>query len=91
MNISLDIPSDQERALRDAWGEDLDRVALEAIAIEGYRSGKFGAATVGRLLGHESRWVTERWLADRSVFSNYSMEDLEADRQTLEKLLPRAN
>lgn len=86
MQLDINIPKDQEAAIREAWGNDLDRVALEALAIEGYRAGKFGSATVGRLLGHESRWETEQWLAERAIPLNYSLEDLEADRQTLGKL-----
>lgn len=87
MVINLHIPDDQEGTLRRAWGDELDRAAVEALAVEGYRSGKFGAATVGRLLGHESRWDTERWLAERGVPVNYTPDDLAADRGTLDKLL----
>lgn len=87
MVIHLNIPDDQADALRRAWGADLDRAALEALALEGYRAGKFGSATVGRLLGHTSRWDTEQWLAEHSVPVNYSPEDLEADRDTIARLL----
>lgn len=86
MSITLPIDSTGEQALRDAWGDGLDRAALEALVIEGYRRGKFGAATVRLLLNHESRWDTERWLAERAVWMNYTLEDLEADRRTLDKL-----
>ncbi len=87
MGISINIPDVTARMLREAWGDDLERAALEALAVEGYRSGKFGSATVGRLLGHGSRWDTERWLADRSMPLDYTLDNLEADRAALDRLL----
>lgn len=91
MSITVNITPEQEKLLREAWGAGLDRAALEALAIEGYRANKFGSATVRRLLQHESRWETEQWLADRRVCLNYTLEDLEADRRTAAKLFPKNN
>lgn len=76
-----------EDALREAWGNGLDQAAFDALVIEGYRSGKFGIAQVRRLLKLETRWDAESWLGQRGVFLNYSIEDLEADRRTLNRLL----
>lgn len=90
MTIRINISEEQEAALRQAWGGDLEREAFEALVIEGYRSGRFGAATVRRLLNHSSRWQTEQWLADRGVPLNYTLEDLEADRQTLRSLFGKS-
>lgn len=85
--ITIHIPDDAEQALRDAWGDNLDRAALEALAIEAYRTGKLGISHVRRLLGLESRWEAEAWLGIRGVNWNYSIEDLEADRKTLDRIL----
>lgn len=90
MIITLPIPDDQAKALQEAWGGDLNHDAFEALVIEGYRSGRFGAATVGRLLRHPSRWDTERWLAERRIPLNYTLEDLEADRKTLDGLFRKS-
>lgn len=90
MSLILNISDDAAKAFRDAWGPGLDQAAFEALVIEGYRSGKFGEATVKQLLKHESRWDTQRWLADRGVLNNYSLEDLEADRRTLDKLFAKS-
>ena len=90
MSLILNIPDDAAKAFRDAWGVGLDQAAFEALVIEGYRSGKFGEATVKHLLKHESRWDTQRWLADRGVHANYTIDDLEADRRTLDRLLPKS-
>lgn len=90
MAISINIPKDQEQTLRNAWGADLDRAALEALAIEGYRTNRFSAAEVGELLGIKDRWLVNQWLADHKVPLNYSLEDLEADRRTLDRVLGKS-
>lgn len=87
MGITLNISPENERALRAALGGDLDRAALEALVIEGYRAGKLSAAEFGRLVGHKNRWETERWLAQHRVPLNCTLEDLEADRRTLDRVL----
>ncbi len=48
MRIELELPDDIAEALRSS---DLSRSALEAIAIEGYRSEKLGRGQVQRILG----------------------------------------
>jgi hypothetical protein len=45
---------------------------------------------VRRLLGHETRWDTEKWLAEHGVDHNYSLEDLEQDRQTMKDLFGKS-
>ena len=87
--LTIHIPEDAEQALREAWGENLDRAALEALVIEAYRTGKLGISQVRRLLGFESRWEAEQWLGTRGVNWNYSLDDLEADRRTLDRILGR--
>ena len=43
-----------------------------------------------RLLGLETRWDAEAWLAERGIPLNYDLEDLEADRRMLDRLFPLA-
>lgn len=90
MTLSLNIPKEAEQALREAWGAGLDRAAFEALVVEGYRSGKFGAGQVRRLLGLESRWDAEQWLGQRGVSLNYSADDLNSDRETLDRVLGKS-
>lgn len=90
MSISIQIPSDQEQTLRRAWGPDLAQAALEALAVEGYRSRRLSAAEVGKLLGIDDRWAIGQWLADHQVPLNYTLDDLEADRKTLENVLGKS-
>jgi hypothetical protein len=87
MTVSIDIPKQAEEMLKGAFGDNLNRTALEAIAIEGYRTGKLSRYEVQTVLGFDDRWQTESWLGSRGVHLNYSIEDLEADRQTLDRVL----
>lgn len=83
MTVRLNIPDEAEQTLQEAWGNDLDRAALEALAIEGYRTGKLSRFEVQTLLGLQSRWDTEEWLGSRGVNLNYSLSDLEVDRAAI--------
>jgi len=90
MAITFEIPADIESQLATQFA-DVAQAAKEAFVVEGYRAGKFGISTVRRILGFETRWEAERWLSDRHVPINYTCEDLEADRQTLNRVLGREN
>jgi predicted HTH domain antitoxin len=65
---------------------DPGREALEALAIEDYRSGALTHYQASQLLGF-SRFEFEDFLAARNIFDHaYGMEDLEGDLATLDKL-----
>ena len=40
MSLTLNLPDSAERTFRQAWGDEIDRKGLEALAMEGYREGK---------------------------------------------------
>lgn len=86
--VTLNIPSSIEPTLRRAFGDNLDRVALEALAIEGYRSARLTAGEVALLVGLETSIQGQQWLAQRGVPANYDLEDLEIDRATLAEFFP---
>lgn len=86
--VAFEFSPETEASLRRVFGDRLDRAALEALVIEGYRAAKFTAGEVARMLGFETSIVASEWLASRGVPLNYSLEDLEADRQTLDRLMP---
>jgi len=88
MQLTLDIPDDLASALRAAHGDDLARAALERLAADGYESGRLSAYQVQRLLGLENRFQTQEWLGRMGVHQNYSLDDLESDRDTLARLFP---
>ena len=88
MSVSIEIPEDLERRLRDGW-RDLPRKALEAVAFEAYRTQALTSAEVGRLLGLESRFELEALLKRAGVDLDYSAEDLAADLRSIRAARPR--
>ena len=77
MQIALDIPDNIAAAI--APGKDLARAALEALALEGYRSKRLGESAVRRLLGFETRMEVHGFLKEHGVYLHYTMEDVERD------------
>jgi predicted HTH domain antitoxin len=90
MQVTLDLPDDISEALAGQW-PDLPRQALEALAIEGYRTGGLTEGQVRRLLGLDSRFQVHALLKDHRVPLRYSESDLEDDlRAHTSSGLPRA-
>ena len=85
MKITFDVPDEIAKALQEQW-PDMPRGVLESIALEGYRSGALSDGQLRRLLGFETRFEVHGFLKDHGVPLNYSLEDLEADRLTHERL-----
>ena len=79
MQITVELPQDI------AQHPDPGREALEALAIEGYRSRKLTQFDVGQLLGL-SRIQTEDFLACHVDLYDYSAEELEAEADLLHRL-----
>lgn len=84
----LSYSSSVEQTLTKAFGSDLKRVALEALAIEGYRSAKLTAGEVAKILGLATSIEAQAWLGQHGVSLNYSSDDLESDRAALAKHFP---
>jgi predicted HTH domain antitoxin len=82
MKVALDIPEEIARRLHDRWA-DLPKQALEALAIQAYRSEVLTSAEVGSLLGLASRWEVEDLLARSGVPLPYSEADFTEDLQRL--------
>jgi predicted HTH domain antitoxin len=84
--IIIELPQDIERQLADEWGDEtLPRRALEALALEGYRSEALSAGQVAEILGLTGE-ETDAFLRERGAYLHYSLEDLEEDRKTHERL-----
>lgn len=67
MQVTLEVPEDLARLLeKDA--DSLSRAALEALALEGVRSGRLTAVQARRLLGIRSRYEMDGFLKAQ-VFS----------------------
>lgn len=83
MSITIALPESIERQLQQEWG-DLDRKALEALAIEGYRTEALSAGQVAELLGL-SVIETEAFLKEHGVDLLLTIEDFERDQAALKK------
>jgi predicted HTH domain antitoxin len=80
MQITVELPDDIARH------PDPGREALEALAVEGYRSGALTHHQAGQLLGM-SRFQFDDFLIERKVCEHaFSIDDLEQDLRDLEKL-----
>jgi predicted HTH domain antitoxin len=85
MKLTLELPDEIEETLRARWS-DLTRRALEAVAIEAYRSEVLTPSQVQELLGLASRWETDEFLKKAEAYLHYSAEDLAQDLRTLREL-----
>jgi predicted HTH domain antitoxin len=80
MEITVKLPDDV------AQHPDPGREALEALVIEGYRSGALSHYQASQLLGI-SRFEFDGFLKERNIYEHaYGVEDLERDREVLRQL-----
>lgn len=84
MQVHIELPDDISPALQQSW-DDLPRRTLEALAIEGYRTGVLTESQVRRMLGYATRLEVHALLKQAGVYLHYTeaevAEDLEAHRQ----------
>jgi len=69
----------EEIASRLGEPGELARLALEALAAQGYRSGKLTHTEVQKMLGFTSRWDTDSFLKQAGAYLDYTEADLEHD------------
>ena len=84
-HVTLEIPEELSAALSSP-GRDLSRAVLETLALEAYRERKLSTAQLRRLLGFETRYELDGFLKEHEVWLDYSIEDLERDREAHGKL-----
>jgi predicted HTH domain antitoxin len=85
MSVTINLPEEIEHHLESQWG-NLPRRALEAVALEGYRSGALSAGQVAEML-NLSVWETETLLKQRGIGLEYGAEDLKRDIEANERAL----
>lgn len=78
MDVHLDIPEGLARQLAPD-SADLARLALEALAVEGVRSGKLSVFQARELLGIQSRYEMDGFLKKHGVFLDVTLEDVRKD------------
>jgi predicted HTH domain antitoxin len=89
MQVTLDLPDDISQALQGEW-HDLHGRALEALAVDGYRTGALTERQVQRLLELDSRFQVHALLKDHHVPLRYTESDLDDDMQAHRELaIPR--
>lgn len=87
MTLTLDIP-DFVAASMQLSEPGNERRVLEALALEGCRSGALSRRQVGKLLGMNF-WETEAFLKEHAVDYGLTAEDLENDYQALSQVVGR--
>lgn len=78
MQVSIQLPADISAALEEQW-DNVPRRSLEAIAVEGYRTGALTETQVRRLLELDTRFQVHALLKAHHVPLQYTSADLEDD------------
>jgi len=84
MEITLSIPDELARLLGST--DEVERRAVEALALEEYKLGHLTKPELRRLLGFGTRAKLDEFLEAHEVFEPYTLEDLERERRDLERL-----
>jgi hypothetical protein len=85
VTLTVQIPDDLAERLNAADG-DLPRRALEALALEEFKSERLTKPELRRLLGYETRAALDGFLKAHGVFEEYTLDDLEQERRDLKRL-----
>jgi hypothetical protein len=85
MELTVQIPDDLASRM-SASGGDLSRRALEALALEEFKSGHLTKPELRRLLGFGTRYRLDGFLKSHDVYEDYTMEDFDQDRDALKQL-----
>lgn len=84
MEVIVHIPDDLAARLGAVC--DLSRRALEALAVEEYKSGHIGKSDLRRLLGFTTRYELDGFLKAHDVWTDYTIEDFQREREDLRRL-----
>ena len=84
MQVTVELPDEIARRLAERQ-PDLSRAVLEATAIEAVRDGVISARKAAEMLG-VGRDTMDGILKRADVYLDYTLEDLEQDRETHRRL-----
>lgn len=84
MEVTIRVPED----IAAGWQAqgDIPRDVLEGAALEAYRKRIIGESRLQEWLGFATCFDMHRFLKEHGVPMNYSLEDLEHDRQARDRL-----
>ena len=85
MELTIQIP-DELASRMSTSGAELSRRALEALALEEFKSGRVTKPELRRLLGYGTRYQLDGFLKAHGVYEDYTMEDFERDGDALKQL-----
>jgi hypothetical protein len=85
MDLTVQIPDDLASRM-GASGGDLPRRALEALALEEFKSGHISKPELRRLLGFGTRYELDGFLKAHDVYEDYTLQDLEQELEGLSRL-----
>lgn len=86
MNINIELPNDLEQRLQSHLAT-LSQRALEAVAVEAYRSQLISAAEVQQMLHLPSRLATDAFLKQHEAYIPCAEADMEQDLQAINRAL----
>ena len=79
MEITLNIPDEFARQVVSE-GKEPARIALEALALEGYRTELLSESALRQMLGFETRLEVHAFLKEHGVYLHYDVSDLDQDK-----------
>jgi hypothetical protein len=83
MNFTVRIPDELAKCLGTAG--DLERRALEALALEEFKRDQLTRPELRKLLGFDTRAQLDEFLTAHGVLGTYTADDLARDRRDLER------
>ena len=86
MKVLLDVPEEMAPVVAAGSGE-LPRATLEAVAVEGVRSGKLTVFQARQMLGISSRYEMDGFLKDREVYLYNTLEEVLRDAENAAKFM----
>lgn len=84
MEITLTIPDELARRIGNTG--EIERRALEALALAEYQAGRLTRPELRRLLGFGTRYQLDGFLKAHGVNEGMTLEEFERDRETLDRL-----
>jgi hypothetical protein len=85
VEITIHIPDEVAHQVAPE-GKDPARVALEALALEGYRAELLSESALRQMLGFQSRIEVHAFLKEHGVYLHYDVSDLKQDEETASRL-----
>jgi Uncharacterised protein family (UPF0175) len=82
MTVKIAVPESLRVVLQERI-PDLDRAALEGIAVRGYRDGVLSLLDIRQLFGFSSRWEAQSFLALHGAWPSLTKDDIDHELSPL--------